>query len=60
MKGWRTVAVNVLTFGAALFTWEDMSKFVDPQVIVMVQAGINFALRFVTTTAVGKPKEVQS
>lgn len=54
MKGWRTIAVNVLTFGTALFAWDGLAQFVDPQFIIMGQAAINVALRFVTTSPVGK------
>ena len=55
-KGWRTIVLNGLTFLAAFLTWDDLSKFLDPQVIVMGQAAINVGMRFLTTTAVGGAK----
>lgn len=54
MKGWRTIAINVLTFLVAMFAWEDLTKFLDPQQIVLGAAVVNMALRWVTTTAVGQ------
>lgn len=54
MKGWRTIAINVLTFLVAMFGWEDLTKFLDPQQIVLGAAVVNMALRWVTTTAVGQ------
>jgi len=53
MKGWRTLAANAITFLTALFAWDDLATFVDPQVIIMGQAALNIALRFITTSPVG-------
>jgi hypothetical protein len=54
MQGYRTIIINVLTFLVALFGWDGLIKFVDPQYIVMGATAVNTALRYVTTTAVGQ------
>lgn len=53
-KGWRTIAINVLTFIGAVVAWEDITKYLDPQHVVILAALVNMGLRWVTTTAVGQ------
>ena len=60
MKGWKTLLINgLIAAGAALLTYAlgvDWTQYVSPTVATIIVAGINFALRFVTDTPVGKAK----
>lgn len=57
MKGFRTLAFNAaLVGGTAVLTWAsgvDWTQYVSPSVAVIVIAGINVALRLITTSPVG-------
>ncbi|HUU34766.1 MAG TPA: hypothetical protein VMW48_11925 [Vicinamibacterales bacterium] len=53
-KGWRTVVANVLTIGGALLAGPELAKHIDPHWIVAGVAAINIALRWLTTTPLGK------
>lgn len=53
MKGWRTIAFNVLTGMASIFGGSEILKYVDAQTALLIVAGANIALRFITTSAVG-------
>ena len=59
MQGWRTIAINVLTGASILLAGDDILQVVDAKTLLELQAGVNIALRFMTSTAVGKtvPKE---
>lgn len=59
MKGWRTILVNVLAGVSILLAGDDILKVVDAKTLIELQAGVNIALRFLTTTGVGV-KEPQS
>lgn len=60
MKGWRTIAVNVLTLATAFFAWPELTSMVDAKYIVMGQAVINLLLRWVTTGPVSLPGVTKS
>lgn len=53
MKGWRTIAFNVLTAIASIFGGAEILKYVDAQTALLIVAGANIGLRFITTSAVG-------
>lgn len=59
MKGFRTLIINgAVVIGAAGLTWAigvDWTQHVSPTVAMVIVAGANFGLRFLTTTGVGKP-----
>ena len=58
MKGFKTLAFNALIIVAgALLPWIaglDWTEYVSPTVAMVIVGVANMALRFVTTTAVGK------
>jgi hypothetical protein len=58
MKGYRTLAINGATVaGLAELQWAagiDWTQYASPTAAMLILAGINMALRFATTTAVGK------
>jgi len=54
LQGWKTVAFNALTFVSVLLAGGEITKFIEPSVIIELQAAINLALRFFTTTPMGK------
>lgn len=54
LQGWKTVVFNGLTFASVLLAGDEITKFIEPSVIIELQAVINLALRFFTTTPVGK------
>lgn len=56
MKGWKTIAFNVVTGLIFLLGWQPLTQWVDPQYIALAMGGLNLILRFVTTTPVGKPE----
>lgn len=56
MKGWRTIVVNVFLAVLYLLAWQPLTSWVDPQYIVLATGAINLALRFLTTSPVGKPE----
>ena len=53
-KGWRTVAVNILTIGGALLAGPTLAEYIAPQYVVAGVAAINIVLRWLTTTSVGE------
>ena len=54
-KGYRTMVINGLMFGAFVLTWGPLATLVDPQYIAMATTVINLGLRYITTTPVGTP-----
>jgi len=59
MKGWKTITFNVLSFVSVLLAGDNLAQVVDPKLLLEIQAIINLALRFLTTTPVSirTPKE---
>lgn len=53
MKGYRTIAVNVLALAGFALGWPQLSEVVNPQYVSLALAAVNLALRFVTNTPVG-------
>ena len=58
-KGWRTVAVNLLTIGGALLAGPEMAQHVPPQYVIVAVGAINIVLRWLTTTPVGEAEPVR-
>lgn len=60
MKGWKTLVFNAAVAAAGglvpFLASVDWTQYVSPNVAILIVAGINIALRFVTTTAVGSAK----
>ena len=58
MKGFKTLAFNALVIAAgALLPWIaglDWTDYVSPTVATIIVGLANIALRFVTTTAIGR------
>lgn len=58
MKGYRTLALNgALVVATALLGWVagiDWTAYVSPSVALIVTGAANLALRFVTSTPVGR------
>lgn len=52
MKGWRTVAFNVLSFLLVVLGWDQLTQWVSGEVIAEAVALVNFLLRFVTDTTI--------
>lgn len=57
MKGWRTIGVNVATFLVALLAWPELTKFVEPQYVVMGTGVVNIFLRYITSTPILKGED---
>lgn len=57
MKGYRTLAFNAAIVGAtAVLSWAagiDWTQYVSPSAAMIVVAGVNVALRLVTSSPVG-------
>lgn len=60
MKGFKTLIFNgLIVIAGALLPYLagiDWTEYVSPTVAVIVAGAINIGLRFVTTTAVGRPE----
>lgn len=56
MKGWKSLVFFGATGLAYLFAWPDLTNLVDPKYIAIGTSIVGIILRFVTTTAVGKPE----
>lgn len=58
MTGWRTLALNGgIAVGVALLTWAagvNWTDYVSPSAAVVITAGLNFGMRLITKTPVGK------
>ncbi len=58
MKGWRTILVNFgIAAGSAVLQYAttlDWTKYVSPEMAVVLVGVANIGLRLVTTTPVGK------
>ena len=53
MKGWKTISFNIAAILAIIVAhagFDIPASMIEP----LILAGINFALRFITTTPVGK------
>ena len=58
-KGWRTVAINLLTIGGALLAGPEMAQHVPPHLVIVGVGAINIVLRWLTTTPVGEAEPVR-
>jgi len=56
MKGWKTVAFNVVSGLIFLLGWGPLTQWIDPQYIALGVIVGNFVLRFFTDTPVFKPE----
>ena len=54
MTGWKTILVAALSFLVYAFGWEQLSEFVDPQIIAIAMAIVMAVLRFLTGTPIFK------
>lgn len=54
LKGWRTIAINGLTFIVALVAWPEVVNMVDAQVLLLISSAANIGLRILTNTKAGK------
>jgi hypothetical protein len=54
MKGWKTIAINVLTLIVTVAAWPQVIALVDPQYLMAVMALANMGLRYITTTPIGQ------
>ncbi len=54
MTGWKTIAIAVVQFLVFAFGWEQLTEYLDPQIIAIVAAVLMAVLRFLTTTSVFK------
>jgi hypothetical protein len=54
LKGWRTIGVNVLMGLSFLLGWEQLTEWIKPEIIATILAIVNIALRYITTTPIGK------
>ena len=55
-KGWRTIAMNVISGLVVMLGWDQLTQWVDPQVIAGILVMLNLILRWLTTTPVGNPQ----
>ena len=53
MKGWRTIAFNVLSLAAAALAFPELAGVVPPQYLLIAVPVVNIALRLITTGPVG-------
>ena len=53
LKGWRTVAVNVVMILTAMFAMPEITTIVPAQYVVVIVSGLNIGLRLITSTPVG-------
>jgi len=54
MKGWKTIAYNIIMAIMLIAEQQGAGFGLDPAVIGYIALGGNFVLRFFTSTAVGK------
>jgi len=61
MKGWRTIAINVLSLAGLLFASDPIYQFISPEHAAEVLAVANVLLRCISTTPVGSaaPRDIQ-
>lgn len=51
MKGWKTVLLAALSFAIYGLGWEQLTQYVDPQLIAMIGAILMLLMRLVSDTA---------
>lgn len=56
MKGWKTIAVAVLSFAIYTLAWPGLVELVDPQLIAQIAAVLMLVMRFLTATPIGKAR----
>ena len=58
MKGWKTLLLNTLIAGGVgalhFLGGQDLAEYMKPEYAVLGTAVLNFGLRFLTSTPVGK------
>jgi len=62
VKGWRTIAINVLSLAGVVFASDEIFRLVPPERALEILGVVNILMRFVSTTPVGVqsiPKETQ-
>lgn len=52
MTGWKTILVAVLSGLVYLLGWEQLTEYVDPQVIAILMSIAMAVLRFLTGTKI--------
>ena len=53
MKGWRTLAINVLSLAGVVFASDEIFRWVSPERAIEILGVVNILMRFVSTTPVG-------
>ena len=53
MKGWRTIAINVLSLAGVVFASDEIFRFVSPERALEILGVINILMRLMSTTPVG-------
>lgn len=54
MTGWKTILVAVLSGLVYLLGWEQLTEYIDPQIIAIAMAIVMAVLRFLTGTPIFK------
>jgi hypothetical protein len=56
MQGWKTIAVAVVSFCIYLFAWPGLTELIDAQTVALISAALMAAMRFLTSTPLGKKR----
>ena len=52
LKGFKSIAIAVLSFLTFALGWEGLTELIDPQIVAMAMAVLMALLRFVTNSSV--------
>jgi len=53
-KGWKTIAFFAFSGLAYLLGWDKMTELISPQYLAIATSIVGLALRYVTTSPMGK------
>lgn len=54
MKGYKTIGIAVVSFLVYALGWEQLTAYIDAQIIAVISSVLMFVMRFLTSSSIFK------